>query len=163
MAAVTTPDPVVAWRPATPADDDAIVAMCAALNQDDPGPRPVPEAHARATLAALRAEPTRGRAVVLEARAGMAEVAGYALLVSFWSNELGGEVCNVDELYVRPAFRGRGHGTALVRAIAAGTGPWPRVPVAIELEVSPDNPRARALYEALGFRPVRNAMLRWGP
>lgn len=145
------------WRAATPADDDEIVAMCAALNRDDPGPRPVPEAHVRATLVALRAVPARGRAVVLD---GRGEAAGYALLVSFWSNELGGEVCNVDELYVGPAWRGRGHGSALVRSIAAGTGPWPRVPVAIELEVSPDNPRARALYQALGFRPVRNAVLR---
>jgi len=152
-------EPTTTWRAATAADDDAIVAMCKALNRDDPGPRPVPEAHVRATLAALRAEPTRGRAVVLDAGG---EAAGYALLVSFWSNELGGEVCNVDELYVRPAWRGRGLGSALVRSIAAGTGPWPRVPVAIELEVSPENPRARALYEALGFRPVRNAMLRWG-
>jgi ribosomal protein S18 acetylase RimI-like enzyme len=120
----------------------------------------VPEAHVRATLAAFRAEPARGRAVVLDAGG---EAAGYALLVSFWSNELGGEVCNVDELYVRPAWRGRGHGAALIRALAAGGGPWPRVPVAIELEVSPENPRARALYEGLGFRPVRNAMLRWQP
>jgi hypothetical protein len=32
---------------------------------------------------------------------------GYALLISFWSNELGGEVCNIDELFVAPVYRRR--------------------------------------------------------
>jgi ribosomal protein S18 acetylase RimI-like enzyme len=115
-------------------------------------------AQVRRTLAEFRATPTRGRAVVLE-EGGPA--AGYALLVSFWSNELGGELCNVDELWVSPHARGRGHATALLRGIMRGDGPWPAVPVAVELEVSPRNARARALYEALGFQPYRNAMLRW--
>jgi ribosomal protein S18 acetylase RimI-like enzyme len=150
----------VPWRPATPADDEAIATMCLALNQEDPGPRPVDAAQVRRTLAALRVEPVRGRAVVLE-EAG--SPAGYALLVSFWSNELGGEICNVDELWVAPALRGQGHATALLRSLMSGHGPWPRVPVAIELEVNPRNPRARALYQALGFEPYPNAMLRWRP
>jgi ribosomal protein S18 acetylase RimI-like enzyme len=146
------------WREATGADDGAIVELCAELNREDPGPRPVPPAHVQATLAALRSAPIRGRAVVLEV-GGV--VAGYALLISFWSNELGGEICNVDELYVRPPHRGQGHGTALVSSLGEGRGPWPRIPVAIELEVSPDNPRARALYEALGFGETKNVAMRW--
>jgi ribosomal protein S18 acetylase RimI-like enzyme len=150
----------VTWREASPADDDAIVAWCAALNHEDPGPRPVPEAHARATLATFRREPVRGRAAVLVVDG---VTAGYAFLVSFWSNELGGEVCTVDELYVAPAHRGRGYAAALLRALAAGDGPWPRAPVAMELEVSPANVRARALYERLGFRAIRNATMRWQP
>jgi ribosomal protein S18 acetylase RimI-like enzyme len=145
------------WREAARDDDDAIVELCAELNREDPGARPVPDDHVRATLAMLRAEPVRGRAVVL---VDAGERAGYALLVSFWSNELGGEICNVDELYVRPAHRCRGHASALLRAAARGDEVWPRVPVAVELEVAPGN-RARSLYESLGFRPTRNLVLRW--
>ena len=148
------------WRLATPGDHEAIVTMCLALNREDPGPRPVGAAQVRRTLEAFEAEPVRGRAVVLEEEGAPA---GYALLVSFWSNELGGEVCNVDELWVAPPLRGRGRASALLRSLMAGQGPWPAVPVAIELEVSPENPRARALYEALGFEPYRNAVLRWRP
>ncbi len=148
------------WRPATPADDEAIVAMCLALDREDPGPRPVQAAQVRRTLATLRRQPVRGRAIVLEEGGAPA---GYALLVSFWSNELGGEICNVDELWVAPPARGKGTATALLRSLQSGHGPWPTIPVAIELEVSPRNERARALYRALGFEPYRNTMLRWRP
>jgi ribosomal protein S18 acetylase RimI-like enzyme len=87
-------------------------------------------------------------------------VTGYALLVSYWSNELGGEVCHIDELYVAAPARGRGHSSELVRSLAGDGGPWGRVPVALQLEVTPSNARARSLYERLGFAPMRNTNLR---
>lgn len=145
------------WRPARAEDDDAIAALCAKLYQEDPASDPVhPEQHAR-TLAALRAEPVRGRALALELDGA---VEGYALLISYWSNELGGEVCTLDELYVSAAARGQGHASRLVEALASGEGPWPGRPVALELEVSQKNVRARALYERLGFASRRNATMR---
>ena len=48
-----------------------------------------------------------------------------------------------------------------MRAIGGGCELWPGIPVAMELEVSPKNRRARALYERLGFVEIRNARLRW--
>jgi hypothetical protein len=68
--------------------------MCMELNAEDPGPNPVQPQHVRRTLAKLREEPNRGRAVVCDVER---RTVGYALLISFWSNELGGEVCNIDE------------------------------------------------------------------
>lgn len=132
--------------------------MCLALNHEDPGPRPVEAAQVRQTLTEFMAAPAGGRAVVLEEAGG---AAGYALLVSFWSNELGGEICTVDELWVAPHLRGKGHATALLRSLMNGEGPWHGVPVAIDLEVSSVNQRALALYEALGFARRSNVMLRW--
>lgn len=152
---MTTPG----WRPARPGDDPAIVTRCLALYREDPAGAPVPERHIVATLARLRAEPARGRAVVLELAGA---VRGYALLISFWSTELGGEVCTIDELFVDPEARSSGQASALVRALmAADQGLWPGRPVALELEVTPGNTRARALYERLGFAPRKNATLRW--
>lgn len=137
------------WRSADPSEDEAIVAMCLALNREDPGPRPVEAAQVRRTLQVLREQPSRGRAVVLD-DAGRA--AGYALLIGYLSNEIGGELCCLDEIYVAPEVRGRGHGSALIQALARGEGPWPKGAVAITLEVTPQNARAVALYERLGFR-----------
>jgi ribosomal protein S18 acetylase RimI-like enzyme len=145
-----------AWRTARPEDDDAIVAMCLALNRDDPGPRPVEAEQVRRTLATLRAAPQRGRAVVLDL-AG--RVAGYALLIAFWSNEQGGEVCEVDELFVDPAFRSRGFGSALFDAIERGQLGSPP-PVSIDLGVNDGNARARRLYERLGFESIGTRMSR---
>jgi ribosomal protein S18 acetylase RimI-like enzyme len=55
-------------------------------------------------------------------------------------------------LRVRDGWRGRGIGRALVAAAeraAASAGAWEA-----ELAVSADNPRARELYERLGYRVV---------
>ena len=84
----------------------------------------------------------------------------YALLISFWSNELGGEICNIDELYVCRHVRGNGHGKALIMSLKTENSIWPNKPVAIELEVSPHNSKARAFYEKLGFSPLRNTVMR---
>ena len=144
------------WRPATKADDATIEELCLSLFREDPGPEPMTPERLRQTLDAFRLEPWRGRAVVLEVNG---HVHGYALLASFWSNEYGGEVCVVDELYVSSTIRGGGHGSRLLTDLAAGRGPWPARPAAVQLEVRPDNRRARALYDRLGF-DGKNLVLR---
>jgi len=135
------------WRLATERDDEVLVELCRGLYREDPGPIPEDPRRLRATLSTLRREPWRGRAVALDVGP---QAAGYALLVAFWSSSLGGEVCEVDELYVTPGLRGRGHGTALFEAVERGEL-WPAPPVAIALGVTPGNARARRLYERLGF------------
>lgn len=142
--------PRAEWRPARPEDDDAIVAMCRQLNEEDPGPKPVPEAHTRRTLAELRKNPARGRAFVFGE-----QPSGYSFLIHFWSNELGGEICYIDEIYVKPEARGRGAGRALFTKLISE-----KKHVALDLEVTPSNTKARAFYESLGFRPWKNTAMR---
>jgi predicted GNAT family acetyltransferase len=77
-------------------------------------------------------------------------VSGYALLIGFWSNELGGEICEVDEMFVAREHRNRGYGSSLFAAITRGDL-WPRPNAAVVLGVTPDNAAARRLYERLGF------------
>jgi GNAT superfamily N-acetyltransferase len=147
----------MSWRSATADDDGNLVEMMLALYVEDPAPRPVGREQGLATLRALRAEPLRGVALICEGQRG---ISGYALLCSFWSNELGGTVCIVDELFVLPVERGRGHATELVEGLCSRRLPWFRDAVAVELEVTPSNTRARALYERLGFATYKNALMR---
>ncbi len=76
------------------------------------------------------------------------EVKGYALLVPFWSNEFGGTILFVDELFVEPGSRNRGIGRSFFRYLEQEQ---PFRPVAFGLGVSPKNSRARRLYESVGF------------
>lgn len=143
------------WRLARPADDPAIVRMFLALNAEDPGDVPVGPQQVAHTLAVLRAEPMRGRAVVAEVDS---QVVGYALLIAFWSNERGGEVCILDELYLVPGQRGRGLGQMLIDSLRDSDTFLPGPAVAIGLEVSPGNAKARRFFQRCGFVGGNTAM-----
>jgi len=73
---------------------------------------------------------------------------GYALLVSYWSNEWGGIVLLLDELFVDKEFRGRGIAKSFFKYLEQER---PFGAVVVALEVSSHNTRARGLYESMGF------------
>ncbi len=147
------------WRHATSQDDEALVALSVQLYVEDPSTQEVPPENMRRTLAAFRAQPVRGRALAL-ARGSDAAL-GYALLVSFWSNELGGETVEVDELFVAKELRGLGLASELLSELHGGTRLWAPTPVALSLQVTKANERAKALYWRLGFRDRKNATMVW--
>ncbi|TNF23318.1 MAG: GNAT family N-acetyltransferase [Deltaproteobacteria bacterium] len=146
----------VRLRAATEADDAAMAAMIVALYVEDPSDRPIGEEQALRTLRHLRTHPEAGRALLVEGDGPL----GYALVVGYWSNELGGRIAVLDELYVAPVARGRGLGGALIAALAERRVPGFTGIVAVDLEVTPDNARAWALYQRLGFVPQKNRGLR---
>ena len=75
------------------------------------------------------------------------EVQGYALLAKTWSQEAGGLVVWIEEIYIRPEFQGRGQGSAFFAYLKE------HLPAArYRLETEPDNERAKALYQRQGFR-----------
>lgn len=75
------------------------------------------------------------------------KTAGYGLLAFYWSCEAGGLVVQLEELYFLEEFRGRGLGKRYFQWI------FDQYPQAarFRLEVCEKNPRAKALYERLGF------------
>ena len=74
------------------------------------------------------------------------QVAGFALLAKTYSREAGGECVWVEELYLKPEFRGMGAAKTFFGKLSA------LYPAArYRLEVEPDNERAKKLYRACGF------------
>lgn len=74
---------------------------------------------------------------------------GYGIICFYYSQEAGGICVLFDELYVRGDFRSRGFGRAYFEYV------FKNCPAArYVLEIEPDNVRARALYERLGFKEL---------
>ena len=94
----------------------------------------------------LLSDPALGGAWLLEVDG---TAAGYLVLGFGFSLEYGGRDAFLDEFYLVPEARGRGHGRA---ALEAALDEARRLGLqAVHLEVEDDNPRARRLYAATGF------------
>ena len=79
------------------------------------------------------------------------ETAGYALVVKSFSQEAGGMVLWVDELYILPEFRSLGLGGQFLSFIQDNLALDVK---RIRLEVEEDNARAMSLYQRLGFEEL---------
>lgn len=131
-------------REATAADLDALLVMQRQYYAEDGYPFAASEA--RAVLARFLADPALGRIWLID-DAGAA--VGYLALTFGYSFEFRGRDAFVDELYLLPPHRGRGHGgraLAFVKQAAATLGVR-----ALHLEVERDKPGAKALYRRVGF------------
>jgi ribosomal protein S18 acetylase RimI-like enzyme len=62
-----------------------------------------------------------------------------------------GNLVEIAGIQVMPTSQGQGIGTQVIRALIAEAG---AAGLPLELGVETDNPRARALYDRLGLRPV---------
>ena len=108
----------------------------------------------RRALAGILANAELGRVVAIELES---QPIGYYVLTLGYSLEYLGRDAFVDELYVREAHRGIGIGD---RAIELAVEECRRLGVrALHLEVDHVNPRARALYERVGFAAHERALM----
>jgi GNAT superfamily N-acetyltransferase len=104
------------------------------------------DAKIQLTFNRLLAHPDNGTIEVFEVEQ---RIIGYSLLVNFWSNEYGGTILVIDELYIIPEFQGKGIGSRFIKYLNETRF---NDCVALELEVLPYNTRALQLYEQLGFK-----------
>jgi ribosomal protein S18 acetylase RimI-like enzyme len=127
-------------------DARAVVALLYAYAEDAMGSgEPLSEDVQERLVPALRAVPDR---LVLLAFDGDAAV-GLAICFQGFSTFRARPLLNIHDLAVLPSHRGRGVATAMLAAIEAEARR--RECCKLTLEVRDDNPRAEALYRALGF------------
>lgn len=80
----------------------------------------------------------------------LGQPAGYGQLSLTYSNEAGGKVVLVEEIFIRQQYRGCGLGSEFFRHIFNEYKDAKR----FRLETEPSNQRAAALYLKLGFKPL---------
>ncbi|MGQ9549155.1 MAG: GNAT family N-acetyltransferase [Roseiflexus sp.] len=137
-----------AVRPLMPEDLDALLPLVEALHLGDGDPFD-PER----TVDALRLVLSHPEYGVVHVAVIGGTIVGYVVGSLGLSIEAGGRFLLIDELYVAPAWRGRG----LARALLASLLPYAqshhcRV---VELEVGWENDHAQRWYERLGFERHR--------
>jgi GNAT superfamily N-acetyltransferase len=125
--------------------------MMRCLYEEDRGDFEVEHSRFASNIEHLITHPSTGQIVLFIEGS---ELRGYALLVPYWSNEFGGTLLFVDELFVLPEFRNRGIARSFFGYVAEEL---PFNPVALGLAVNPGNGCARRLYESLGFVELKIA------
>jgi len=121
------------------------------LSHEDPSTERVTDKKISLTFKELTSNTKRGKIVVFEKAKA---IIGYAILIPYWSNEYGGNILHIDELYVKPEHRGRGIATSFLKHMLIAHDA-----VALQLEVTPTNTRARNYYRDLGFKKSKNLHL----
>ena len=79
------------------------------------------------------------------------ETAGYALLAFTYSNEAGGLVLWLEEMYIRPAFQGQGLGSEMFAFIDEH---YKDRVARMRLEIEPGNVGAARLYRRQGYQEL---------
>jgi GNAT superfamily N-acetyltransferase len=98
---------------------------------------------------------THSNQLIIKILKDLDKVIGYSILSSYWSNEYGGLVCILDELYIKPEYRNKGKSSAFLKALYEDL-----TYVLIQLEVFHDNPKAQKLYTKMGFEIIDRVFMK---
>ena len=128
-------------------DKDEYIKLVAEFYHSDAVLAPVDSSHFDKTFAELMRSDERIVCYIAESDG---EIAGYALIARFFSQEAGGEVAWLDEIYIRDGFRGKGAGTAIINKVFEEF----EDAAAFRLEIEPENEGAERLYKRLGFQKL---------
>jgi ribosomal protein S18 acetylase RimI-like enzyme len=147
-------DSPVAIRRATPADAADVAAMVReiAAHEDQSSHVHVPDEHWRVLL-------ERPEVIVLLAEHDGA-VAGYVSALRQLHLWTGGDVLNLDDLYVRPGHRDAGIGRRLMAALAGLAAPEQLL---IRWGMEVDNVDAQRFYRRLGATLRPKVLAAWSP
>jgi ribosomal protein S18 acetylase RimI-like enzyme len=135
----------ICYRKLEESDKEEVVAMIQAFYEEDMSGKRKAKEQVYKSLEAFEKHPDYGSVTVFTAEE---IIVGYCIIVHFYSNEYGGMMLYIDELYVVPEYRGKGIATDFIRQLRGNN----EIDcVAMKLEVLPYNTKAFKLYERLGF------------
>ena len=128
-----------------------LLLMITSLYDEDPEGEQISEFKINNTIIEFQENPQKLNIYMFK---NCNENIGYAILVFFWSNEFGGNIINIDELYVVEKHRGKGIATKFLYYVEG----IEKIE-ALQLETTPSNQNALEYYKRLGFLPSENTHL----
>ena len=126
-------------------DNTEIKKLITDLYREDSCGEPMTEDKINKTLHELESRPDKGSVWIFIYKN---RIVGYSILINYWSNEHGGNILAIDEIYVKPSFRNRGIGSAFIRFIISNSDVSVKL---LTLEVTPENNKAFKYYKNKGF------------
>ena len=109
---------------------------------------PIPAAYFERTFEECMRAESYARGYILEYDG---DTAGYGLISKTYSQEAGGYVYWLEELYILERFRSKGLGAEFIKYLEATKEPGV---TRLRLEVEEENTRAIALYKKLGYQTL---------
>jgi GNAT superfamily N-acetyltransferase len=138
------------FRPLRDTDYQELRGMIFAFYDEGRGVQPITDEKILKTVTELARNPCKGEIIIFE-KDNM--TIGYSILIFYWSNEYGGNILHIDEIYVKQEHRRRGVATSFFdHVFRAFKGKM----VALQLEASPSS---IDYYRKLGFRKTRNIQM----
>lgn len=145
----TTPRLKTVFRQCELPDVEAVQSLVDALYASDPNTQDV-RPDVALTFQALSERPERGQLIVIEDHD---RIVGYCIAVLFWSNEYGGNLIEIDEMYLVESHRASGITTELFAWLENA---YPEQLAGFCLQVADHNRPALNFIEKMGFSPSRN-------
>ena len=130
-------------RKITRADKEIYLAMAKDFYSSPAVLENIPEGNITASFEEFVCGTPYGDAFIFEEEG---RVIGYGVLAYTYSQEAGGKVVWLEEIYVDVSMRGRGYGSAFIDYVTHNV-PAKRY----RLETEPENEKAAALYRRKGF------------
>ncbi|MBN1798810.1 MAG: GNAT family N-acetyltransferase [Spirochaetales bacterium] len=143
----------IIFRPYKNNDLSTLKGLIKNFYDEDPGYCGINDKKIENTVHEFIKNPHKGRIVVFEL-AG--EIIGYAITINYWSNEYGGNIIVIDELYVVPAQRRKGCAARFLNFLRAQERKTSR---GIQLEVGRKNKTALTVYKKNGFKLINNHIM----
>jgi GNAT superfamily N-acetyltransferase len=114
-------------------EEAKLLSMMHALYAEDESTSPVDQSRFPINIAFLVSHPSIGRIVLFRQHGSLC---GYALLIPYWSNEFGGTLLFIDEIFIVPDARNKGIGRSFFGYLER-TRPFDAL--ALALETGPGN------------------------
>lgn len=143
----------ISFRAYKESDFSELCVMSTELYLVDPSDKTITSENIRNTVESSVTNPELIQIVLFDL-SGV--ITGYSITIKYWSNEYGGFIEYIDELFVKEKYRSQGIGSSYIKFLKENHD---ENVIALRLEVTPDNAKARKLYQRNGFLNHKNKTL----